>query len=136
MEAIHNGINGSGYGSYSTASGDNQLHGNIIAGNGQVHGGNGINLNSGSTNNLIYNNYFNNTDNTRISADSTGTTWNVTPVAGRNIVGGPYIGGNYWANPAHTGWSETHPDIGDVFTEQFNVTDDLSNIDRHPLRTQ
>ncbi len=38
------------------------------------------------------------------------TVWNVTPSPGPNVVGGPQIGGNFWANLDGTGFSETHPD--------------------------
>jgi hypothetical protein len=36
-------------------------------------------------------------------------TWNIAPTdtAGRNIVLGKYIAGNYWTNPTGTGWSDT-----------------------------
>lgn len=45
--------------------------------------------------NIIYNNYFNNTNNV---IDSGTNTWNITKILGINIVGGPYLGGNYWSN--------------------------------------
>jgi parallel beta-helix repeat protein len=47
-----------------------------------------------SSKNLVYNNYFNNTDNT-LSVSSV-NTWNITKTSGKNIVGGSYLGGNYW----------------------------------------
>ena len=68
---------------------DNTVSGNILAGNAK-----GIWINGSSNNNLIYNNYFNNNLNAGISADSTGSTWNVNPTPGTNIIGGSYIGGN------------------------------------------
>jgi PGF-pre-PGF domain-containing protein len=58
--------------------------------------------------NLFYNNYANNTLNADINI--TDTNWNLTKTAGRNIVGGPYIGGNFWANPTGDGFSETAQD--------------------------
>lgn len=45
----------------------------------------------------IYNNYFSNT----INYYETGTgsnTWNITRTLGENILGGPYLGGNYWSD--------------------------------------
>ena len=42
---------------------------------------------------LIYNNYFDNTDNVGSYFDG---TWNITPILGTNIIGGEWIGGNYW----------------------------------------
>ncbi|UGV41789.1 PKD domain-containing protein [Methanococcoides orientis] len=50
-----------------------------------------------SSNNLIYNNYFNNTNNTLIN-DSNGNVWNITKTAGTNIIGGDSLGGNYWSD--------------------------------------
>ena len=59
--------------------------------------------------------------------------WSVTPTPGPNIVNGPYIGGNYWATPTRTGWSQTHPDIGNGFTIPYDINSDGLNIDTHPL---
>ena len=66
-------------------------------------------------------------------SESTGTIWNITPVPGINIAGGPNIGGNYWADPNGTGWSQVHPDTGGGFTVPFDTTADGLNIDQHPL---
>jgi parallel beta-helix repeat protein len=63
--------------------------------------------------NLIYDNYFNNTLNVRLGEHSrpeTPSSWNITKTPGKNIVGGPYIGGNYWATPEGNGFSQTHSD--------------------------
>ncbi|MEM4714317.1 MAG: NosD domain-containing protein, partial [Candidatus Nanoarchaeia archaeon] len=54
----------------------------------------GILLNN-SNNNLVYDNLFNN----NLNAYDTGNNfWNITKTAGRNILGGPYVGGNYWSD--------------------------------------
>ena len=45
-----------------------------------------------SSNNLLYNNYFNNTNN---AYDNGVNIWNITKTPGTNIIGGPYLGGNY-----------------------------------------
>ncbi len=130
-------------GIYLDNSSNNNLTGNIISGSGNY----GLWLNGSSNDNLIYNNYFNNTNNTHVSSGSTGNTWNITPVNGTSIVGGPEIGGNCWATPSGTGWSQTHPDIGMGFTEPYNITGSSLNgyqvygppmtvpvnIDYHPL---
>jgi len=57
---------------------------------------------------LVYNNLFS------AATYATGTapasyTWNIAPTdtAGRNIVLGKYIAGNYWTNATGTGWSDT-----------------------------
>ncbi len=75
---------------------------------------------------LIYNNLFNNTVNLFNStrtfdsgdvADS--PVLNTTKTPGINIVGGPYLGGNFWAKPDRTGFSQICTDsdgdgIGDL----------------------
>jgi parallel beta-helix repeat protein len=53
---------------------------------------------------LIYNNYFN--DATIKIGNGAGNAYSITKTAGTNIVGGPYIGGNYWAKPDGTGFSQ------------------------------
>jgi PKD repeat protein len=78
---------------------------------------------------LIYNNYFNNTLNVRL-APGGGNTWNNSLTPGTNIAGGPYIGGNFWAKPDGTGFSQTCIDsdgngIGDV---PYKVYEDPNNI--------
>jgi PKD repeat protein len=60
--------------------------------------------------------------------------WNVTKTAGTNVIGGPFLGGNYWASPDGTGFSETHPDRGDGFCTEPYVFDEW-NTDYLPLHT-
>ena len=50
-----------------------------------------------SSNNTIYNNIFNNTNN---AFNEGNTTWNIAKTTGTNIIGGPYLGGNYWSDYA------------------------------------
>jgi len=50
-----------------------------------------------SDNNIIYNNYFYNTKNYRV-INSTRTIWNISKTVGRNIIGGPILGGNHWSD--------------------------------------
>ena len=50
-----------------------------------------------SDNNFIYNNYFNNTNN---AWDNGNNIWNITKTFGTNIIGGSYLGGNYWSDYA------------------------------------
>jgi parallel beta-helix repeat protein len=59
-------------------------------------------------------------------------TWNLSVTAGPNIVGGPYIGGNYWENPKGNGFSQTHPDRGDGFCNESYVLG-KGNTDYLPL---
>lgn len=68
----------------------------------------------------IYNNYFNNTVNVIFDNDyGYPNVWNTTRSTGKNIIGGPYIAGNYWAKPNGTGFSQTHYDEnGDGIAEE------------------
>lgn len=62
-----------------------------------------------SADNRIYNNYFNNTVNVK-AENSEGNTWNTTKTSGENIMDGPYLGGNFWADLNGTGFSQTAED--------------------------
>ena len=80
---------------------NNTLTGNIIEGNSY-----GI-FCQPSENNSIYNNLFNNSNNFYFSGMAYFNEWNTTKTSQKNIVGGPYTGGNFWAKPDGTGFSET-----------------------------
>lgn len=69
----------------------------------------GIYLLDYSDGNRIYNNYFNNTVNVK-AENSEGNIWNTTKTSGTNIVNGPYLGGNFWADLNGTGFSQTAED--------------------------
>jgi parallel beta-helix repeat protein len=80
----------------------------------------------------IYNNYFNNEINT--IGESYSFNLSIGASAGPNIVGGSYIGGNFWGKPDCTGFSQTCPDVDlDGFCDEayvingrnFNATDYL-----------
>ena len=77
------------YGIYLYSSSTNTLIGNT-ASNNLV----GIFLHSSNTNH-IYNNYFDNTGN---AYDDGTNIWNITKTPGTNIVGGSWLGGNYWSD--------------------------------------
>jgi len=77
--------------------------------------------------NNIYNNLFNNTNNVYLYPASYVNVWNTTPTPGPNIVGGPYIGGNYWSD--YTG---TDGD-GDGFGEAPHDIAGGANQDHLPL---
>ena len=84
---------------------DNELFNNTINSSNES----GIYLLDSSTDNRIYNNYFNNTVNVK-AENSEGNTWNTTKIKGVNIMGGPYLGGNFWADLNGTGFSQTAED--------------------------
>ncbi len=69
----------------------------------------GIYLLDSDADNRIYNNYFNNTVNVK-AEKSEGNSWNTTKTPGVNIVEGPYLGGNFWADLNGTGFSQTTED--------------------------
>lgn len=102
---------------------------------------NTLNLNSGgmylhdSGNNSIYNNIFRNPDNVILMGTSAGNIWNASRTEGPNILKGPYIGGNYWANPEETGFSETTPDAdGDGFCDvSYEIPYSENEFDNLPL---
>jgi len=125
-------LNNSQYGMWISQSNDNNISGNTVkeCGNGETGSG-GIHQNSSSRNiisgnivafnngyglfecpachnNRVYNNYINNDRNANINTRD--TIWNIEKTEGRNIVGGQYIGGNFWGNPDGTGFSQTEVD--------------------------
>ena len=102
----------------------NILSGNNVSGNIKY----GIYLNS-SSGNLIYNNYFNNANNTLNDGNN---IWNITRTIGKNIIGGSYLGGNFWAHPDGTGFSQTCADSSDGICN-FPYALDGGNIDYLPL---
>ena len=79
-------------GIYLHSANNNTIVNNIVKSNTDK----GIYLHS-SIDNRIYNNYFDNTNNTW---DNENNVWNTTKTAGTNIIGGPYLGGNYWSDYA------------------------------------
>ncbi len=85
-----------GFGFYLESSNTNILTGNIVSNTESPSTGDGIYLNN-SIDNLIYNNYFNKTRN---AYDNGKNIWNITKTEGTNIVGGPFLGGNYWSDYA------------------------------------
>lgn len=87
-----------------------------------------IGLYNNSYNNTIYNNYF---DGISDAIDSSNNTWNTTKTLSENIVGGNYLGGNYWGS--YTG-SDTNDDgLGDTSTPYNCSGDIMYGGDYHPL---
>ena len=60
--------------------------------------------------NTFWNNYLNNTVNLGSNNANNLNYWNITKTQGTNIIGGPYIGGNYWTDPDGSNYSDTCTD--------------------------
>lgn len=86
-----------------------------------------------SDRNSVLNNYFNNTVNA-IPNNGTGNIYNIEKIAGTNIVGGPYLAGNYWAKPNGLGPSEITPDTdGDGIADKVYKLENSDYVDYMPL---
>ena len=106
--------------------------GNIIVNNTVISNELGVSIYN-SSNNLIYNNYFKNTRNILIEI-SKHNTWNIAKIKGENIIGGGYLGGNYWGSLDERGFSDTCSDRDNdgICDESFVI--DENNIDQYPLK--
>jgi len=89
----------------------------------------------------ICNNVFNNVLNVKINPGEVDAIpdvqrWNKASLSkNENIIGGPYIGGNYWGSPSGDGFSQTHLDTdGDgIAEEEYQINE--GNVDYFPLIT-
>lgn len=106
LSMINNKININGRGIWLHQASEHVIKNNSLIGNYY-----GIRIDEGSEENIIYNNYFN--DNFVNARDPYSTTnkWNISLTPGTNIMGGPYLGGNYWDD--YTGEDTDGDGIGD-----------------------
>jgi len=81
---------------------------------------------------LVYDNYFDNeVDARETSYYAAGVnSWNATKAPGPNIVGGPYLGGNFWS--AYDGNDTDGDGLGDTKVP-YNASGGLAEGDHHPL---
>lgn len=110
------------------SSNSNDIIDNTIA----YNYGPGISLEACSRN-LIYNNYLKNTENVEEKSVNAENLWQSPPISRQNIVRGPYIGGNFWADPEGKGYSETSVDENSngICDTSYNITG--GGTDNYPL---
>lgn len=109
-------------------SNSNDILDNIIA----YNYGPGISLEA-SSRNFISNNYFKNAENVEDNPVNLENIWQSPLVTRQNIVKGPYIAGNFWADPEGNGFSETCADKNSngICDTSYNITG--GGTDKSPL---
>jgi parallel beta-helix repeat protein len=118
-----NNVSNNKNGFYLSRSSNN----NTLTGNNASNNKNGIILKN-SKNNSIYNNYFVNVKN---AYDRGKNTWNTSKKHGKNIIGGPYLGGNYWSD--YTGEDMDGDGLGNTFIPYKSSSDLRNGGDYLPL---
>ncbi|MFZ2500330.1 MAG: right-handed parallel beta-helix repeat-containing protein [Methanosarcina sp.] len=110
------------------SSTSNTIQDNIIA----YNYGFGISIDE-SKKNVIYNNYFKNSLNVEENVVNVENIWQSPLVTKQNIVRGPYIAGNFWADLEGRGYSETCADENKngICDTSYNLTG--GGIDKSPL---
>jgi parallel beta-helix repeat protein len=110
------------------SSNSNTIRDNIIAYNYVF----GISL-EGSSRNFICNNYFKNAENVEEKAVNADNIWQSPLITRQNIVKGPYIGGNFWADSEGKGYSQTCVDgnSNGICDSSYNLTG--GGADKFPL---
>jgi len=127
LNVVNTTLRNNNYGLYIKNSGYNTVVDSIIVSNNY-----GVVLDAASKN-TFYDNIFNNTySNVIIYGGS--NTWSMAKTPGRNIIGGGYIGGNYWTNPKGGDFSDTCRDNNnDGLCDEPYVIDE-NNVDYYPLK--
>jgi uncharacterized delta-60 repeat protein len=108
---------------------DNTIYNNIIT--TTDNSSYAVYLSTNVYNNTFYNNIFNVSSMDILVSET--NNWNITLQNGTNIIGGSFIGGNFYANSTGGGFSETcdDTDLNGICDVSYNIT--ANNIDFFPL---
>ncbi|VVB92273.1 Cell surface glycoprotein [uncultured archaeon] len=101
-----------------TSSGYNTLNGNKVSRFSSTSSTISISLSS-SSNNIIYNNDFSGT-----ARDNGYNKWNITKTYGENIIGGSWLGGNFWSD--YAGKDTDGDGLGNTLLP-YNSSGDITN---------
>jgi parallel beta-helix repeat protein len=113
-----------------------QASGNVIRSNTIALNANwGMFHANGSAGQSIFDNYLSNTNNAGFSASGS-NAWSIALTPGVNSVGGAYLGGNYWATPAGSGFSQTAPDADRNGIADATLPLATGNLDSLPLHAK
>ncbi|MDH7510897.1 MAG: NosD domain-containing protein [Methanolinea sp.] len=93
----------------------------------------GIWVGVNAKNNVIFNNYFYNVNNTMF-VTTNANTWNLTRGEVKSITGGKFSGGNSWGQPNGQGFSQITPDSNKDGICDSPYTLAANNIDKLPLK--
>ncbi|MGB9938623.1 NosD domain-containing protein [Methanosarcina sp.] len=105
---------------------------NVVSGNNISSNGNGIYMCPRSYGNRVYDNCFNNINNANIRNNR--SSWNMEKTSGKNVMGGPTLGGNFWGSPSLMGFSDTNSDAdGDGIIDIPFVSANGNVTDNYPL---
>lgn len=130
--AKKNGISDNKYAALKIQnSKESEINGNTLS---QTEVGPVLIIGNDVHNAVISNNYFSSFENVLVDDVSTDIFWNTTQKVGTNILGGPYLGGNYWGSAAGgKGYSDSAADKDGygIADQPYKINE--YNIDYLPL---